>query len=156
MDWFSRRVLCGRVSMALEADCWIKAAKSHQLNLSRFWCAGKARLACISVIACHHLPVIDAKVAWQDNAVVERLWRIIKFKEVYLRGFASLSTIPASTTPGGPIHRLTGRPRIRPTSNSRCRMRQQSNRGENHLENALNLFCLTEPVLTSPKSLRRS
>ena len=30
------------------------------------------------------LPVIDGKGAWRNNVFVERLWRTIKYEEVYL------------------------------------------------------------------------
>jgi putative transposase len=43
------------------------------------------------VIACNQLPVIDGKGAWRDTVVVERLWRTIKYEEVYLRAHASVS-----------------------------------------------------------------
>ena len=38
----------------------------------------------LSMIACTHLPVIDGRGAWRGNVFVERLWRTIKYKEVYL------------------------------------------------------------------------
>lgn len=33
----------------------------------------------------------DGKGAWRDNVFVERLWRTIKYEEVYLRACASVS-----------------------------------------------------------------
>ena len=33
---------------------------------------------------------MDGKGAWQDNVFVERLWRTIKYEEVYLRAYASV------------------------------------------------------------------
>ena len=33
----------------------------------------------------------DGKGAWRDNVFVERLWRTIKYKEVYLLASASVS-----------------------------------------------------------------
>lgn len=45
--------------------------------------------------ALHHLPVIDGKGASRDNAFIERLWRSIKYEEVYLRAYASVSEAPA-------------------------------------------------------------
>jgi putative transposase len=32
---------------------------------------------------------MDGKGAWRDNAFVERLWRSIKYEEVYLRAYGS-------------------------------------------------------------------
>lgn len=34
---------------------------------------------------------MDGKGAWRDNVFVERLWRSIKYEEVYLRAYASVS-----------------------------------------------------------------
>ncbi|OIQ27659.1 MAG: hypothetical protein BM562_14185 [Alphaproteobacteria bacterium MedPE-SWcel] len=41
------------------------------------------------------LPEIDGKGAWRDNVFVERLWRTIKYEEVYLRVCASVSEVRA-------------------------------------------------------------
>ena len=34
---------------------------------------------------------MDGKGAWRDNVFVERLWRTVKYEEVYLRAYASVS-----------------------------------------------------------------
>ena len=64
---------------------------------------------------------------WRDNVFVERLWRTIKYKEVYLRAYASVSEARAGI---GRYLRfcnnrrahssLDGSPQIRPTSISQC------------------------------------
>jgi putative transposase len=33
----------------------------------------------------------DGKGAWRDNVFVERLWKSVKYEEVYLRAYANLS-----------------------------------------------------------------
>jgi putative transposase len=33
---------------------------------------------------------MDGKGAWRDNVFVERLWRTIKYEEVYLKAYASV------------------------------------------------------------------
>ena len=43
------------------------------------------------MIACNHLPVIDGEGAWRDNVFVERLWRSVKYEEVYLRACDSVT-----------------------------------------------------------------
>ncbi len=65
---------------------------------------------------------MDGKGAWRDKVFVERLWRTIKYEEVYLRAYASVSEaraslrryIEGSTIPDGPIRALSGRRRTRP------------------------------------------
>ena len=39
---------------------------------------------------------MDGKGAWRDNIFVERLWRTIKYEEVYLRAYASVAEARAS------------------------------------------------------------
>ena len=34
---------------------------------------------------------MDGKGAWQDNVFVERMWRSVKYDEVYLRAYESVS-----------------------------------------------------------------
>jgi putative transposase len=39
---------------------------------------------------------MDGKGAWRDNVFVERLWRSVKYAEVYLRAYDSVSEARAS------------------------------------------------------------
>ena len=39
---------------------------------------------------------MDGKGAWRDNVFVERLWRTVKYEEVYLRAYAGVSQARAS------------------------------------------------------------
>jgi hypothetical protein len=39
---------------------------------------------------------MDGRGAWRDNVVVERLWRSVKYEEVYLRAYGSVSEARAS------------------------------------------------------------
>src|SRR5215212_6885030 len=39
---------------------------------------------------------MDGKGAWRDNAFVERLWRSVKYEEVYLRAYDNVSEARAS------------------------------------------------------------
>jgi len=46
----------------------------------------------IKVLAAREIKIsMDGKRAWRDNVFVERLWRTIKYEEVYLRAYASAS-----------------------------------------------------------------
>ncbi|OSJ19101.1 hypothetical protein BST63_01255 [Bradyrhizobium canariense] len=40
---------------------------------------------------------MDGKDAWRDDVFVERLWRSIKYEEVYLRAYDSLSQARSSS-----------------------------------------------------------
>jgi putative transposase len=39
---------------------------------------------------------MDGRGAWRDNVFVERLWRTVKYEEVYLRAYDSVSDAQAS------------------------------------------------------------
>jgi putative transposase len=46
----------------------------------------------IKVLAAHEIKIsMDGKGAWRDNVFVERLWRSIKYEEVYLRAYVIVS-----------------------------------------------------------------
>jgi putative transposase len=42
---------------------------------------------------------MDGKGAWRDNVFVERLWRSIKYEEVYLKAYDSVSEARVSDAP---------------------------------------------------------
>ena len=80
---------------------------------------------------------MDGKGAWRDNVFVERLWRTVKYEEVYLRAYASVSEARASigrylgfyNGRRGPIRRLAGRRPTKPISTSRRQSRRRRNPG---------------------------
>ena len=39
---------------------------------------------------------MDGRGAWRDNDIVERLWRSVKYEEVYLRAYGAVSEARAS------------------------------------------------------------
>lgn len=39
---------------------------------------------------------MDGEGAWRDNVLIERLWRTIKYEEVYLRAYPSVPEARAS------------------------------------------------------------
>ena len=54
-------------------------------------------MAFIGVLADNGITIsMDGKGAWRDNIFVERLWRSVKYEEVYLRGYDSVSEACAS------------------------------------------------------------
>ena len=77
---------------------------------------------------------MDGKGAWRDNVFVERLWRSVKYEEVYLPTKACPTPAPrsvdtsTSTMAGVPTRALTAAPRIKPTS-TRCQSAWRPNPG---------------------------
>ena len=66
---------------------------------------------------------MDGKGAWRDNVFVERLWRSVKYEEVYLRAYDNVSEARASIgryldfyNARRPHSSLDGRRPIKPTS----------------------------------------
>jgi putative transposase len=103
LDWFSRRVLSWRVSITMEAafcvetleDALARHGKPDIFNTdqgSQFTGA-----AFTGVLADNGIAIsMDGKGAWRDNVFVERLWRSVKYEEVYLRAYDSVGDARAS------------------------------------------------------------
>src|SRR5438876_5471393 len=97
LDWFSRRVLAWRVSITMEAafcvdtleDALARHGKPDIFNTdqgSQF-----TGSAFTGVLATNSIAIsMDGKGAWRDNVFVERLWRSVKYEEVYLRAYESV------------------------------------------------------------------
>ena len=97
LDWFSRRVLSWRVSITMEAafcvetleDALARHGKPEIFNTdqgSQFTGAAFTGVLIKNAIAIS----MDGKGAWRDNVFVERLWRSVKYEEVYLRAYESV------------------------------------------------------------------
>ena len=103
VDWFSRRVLAWRLSITLETDFWIEALEEA---LARFGSpeifntdqgSQFTSMAFTSVLHRENVAIsMDGRGAWRDNVFVERLWRSVKYEEVYLRAYGSVSEARAS------------------------------------------------------------
>jgi putative transposase len=103
VDWFSRKVLSWRVSITMEVDFCLEAveaalaqyAKPEIFNTdqgSQFTSAEFTGLLRDNAIAIS----MDGKGAWRDNVFVERIWRSVKYEEVYLRAYDSVAEARAS------------------------------------------------------------
>ena len=102
VDWASRRVLAHRISITMEADFCIEALEEafakygqpeifntdqgSQFSSLDFTSALKARQIEISM---------DGRGSWRDNVFVERLWKSVKYEEVYLHAYESVSQAKA-------------------------------------------------------------
>jgi putative transposase len=103
LDWFSRRVLSWRISITMEAafcvetleDALARHGKPEIFNTdqgSQFTGTAFTDVLIRNAIAIS----MDGKGAWRDNVFVERLWRSVKYEEVYLRAYSSVSEARAS------------------------------------------------------------
>ena len=98
VDWFSRRVLAWRVSITMEVDFCLEAfeealarhGKPAIFNTdqgSQFTSAAFTGLLLDNGITIS----MDGRVSWRDNVFVERLWRSVKYEEVYLRVYETVA-----------------------------------------------------------------
>jgi putative transposase len=98
VDWFSRRVLAWKLSITMEASFCIETLEEalsrnekpeifntdqgSQFTSEAF--TGRLKENGISIS-------MDGKGRWRDNVFVERIWKSIKYEEVYLHAYASVS-----------------------------------------------------------------
>jgi putative transposase len=102
LDWYSRRVLSWKLSNTLTTDFCIEAVEEaierygkpeifntdqgSQFTSDEFTGLLKAMGIQISM---------DGKGCWRDNVFVERLWRTIKYEQVYLHAYSSMDDAKA-------------------------------------------------------------
>jgi putative transposase len=103
VDWFSRKVLAWRLSITLSADFCIEALEEALTRHGRPEIFNTDQgsqftsTAFIDVLQGAEIAIsMDGRGAWRDNIFVERLWRTIKYEEVYLRAYASVPEARAS------------------------------------------------------------
>jgi putative transposase len=98
VDWYSRRVLAWRLSITMETNFCIEALEEalstnekpeifntdqgSQFTSEAF--VGRLKENGISIS-------MDGRGRWRDNVFVERIWKSIKYEEVYLHAYASVS-----------------------------------------------------------------
>ena len=95
MDWASRAVLAWRLSNTLDADFCVRALEEA---LARFGTpeifntdqgSQFTSTAFISVLQRTGVRIsMDGRGRWLDNVFIERLWRSLKYEEVYLKSYA--------------------------------------------------------------------
>ena len=98
LDWATRRVLAWRLSNTLTADPCVEVLEEAILKYgppeimntdqgSQFTSS-----AFIRVLEQNGIQIsMDGKGCWRDNVFVERLWKSVKYEEVYLRGYDTVS-----------------------------------------------------------------
>jgi putative transposase len=94
MDWHSRKVLSWRLSNTMDTDFCVEALEEA---LERFGFPDIFNTdqgsqftseAFTDVLKQHKITIsMDGKGRWLDNVVVERLWRSVKYEDVYLRAY---------------------------------------------------------------------
>lgn len=97
VDWYSRKVLAWRLSNTMDVQfcvdavqeaitCWGTPAIFNTDQGSQF-----SSDAFTQLLQRHGIRIsMDGKGAWRDNVFVERLWRSIKYEEIYLKAYDSV------------------------------------------------------------------
>jgi putative transposase len=103
VDWFSRRVLAWRLSITMEVEFCLEAVNEALAGHGRpeiFNTDQGSQFtssAFTDVLVEHGIAIsMDGKGAWRDNVFVERIWRSVKYEEVYLRAYDTVSEARAS------------------------------------------------------------
>ena len=98
LDWYSRKVLSWRVSITMDVHFCLEAVEQA---IARYGAPGIMNtdqgsqftsLAFTGLLKDHGIRIsMDGKGAWRDNVFIERLWRSVKYEEVYLHAYDTVS-----------------------------------------------------------------
>jgi len=98
LDWATRKVLSWRLSNSLTADPCVDALEEAILKYgapeimntdqgSQFTSSDF-----IGLVKRHGVQIsMDGKGCWRDNVFVERLWKSVKYEEIYLHGYETVT-----------------------------------------------------------------
>jgi putative transposase len=93
MDWYSRYVLAWRLSNSLDADFCVEALeealrKGRPDVFNTDQGAQFTGKAFTGLLEQHGVQIsMDGKGSYRDNLFIERLWRTVKYEEVYLKAY---------------------------------------------------------------------
>jgi putative transposase len=98
LDWATRRVLAWRLSNTLTTDVCLDALEAA---IRAYGCPGILNTdqgsqftstAFVALVQQHGIALsMDGQGAWRDNLFVERLWKSVKYEDVYLHAYDSVS-----------------------------------------------------------------
>jgi putative transposase len=97
MDWYSRRILSWRLSNSLDSSFCVDALEEalYHYDKPEIFNTDQGSQytsdAFTDVLKANDIRIsMDGKGAWRDNVFVERLWRSVKYEEVYLNAYESM------------------------------------------------------------------
>ena len=98
IDWASRKVLAHRVSITMETDFCLEAVEEaiqHYGTPEIFNTDQGSQFTSevfTGLLKQHGIRIsMDGKGAWRDNVFVERLWKSVKYEEVYLKAYNTVT-----------------------------------------------------------------
>ena len=97
MDWHSRKVLSWRLSNVADADFCKEALHKaiHRYGAPQVFNTDQGSQFTSQTftdeLKQHQIKIsMDGKGCWMDNVFIERLWRSVKYEEVYLHAYDSI------------------------------------------------------------------
>ena len=103
VDWYTRRVLSWRLSITMDTAFCLDAVEEAIARYGKpdiFNTDQGSQFTSVDftgLLAKHKIAIsMDGKGAWRDNVFVERLWRSVKYEEVYLKAYDTVSIARAS------------------------------------------------------------
>ena len=102
IDWYTRKVLAWRLSNTLTADFCVEALEAAIARYGRpdiFNTDQGCQFTGVEftgVLTQHQIRIsMDGKGRWRDNVFIERLWKSVKYEEVYLHAYDTVSAARA-------------------------------------------------------------
>ena len=105
IDWASRMVLSWRLSNTLDSSFCIEALEEA---IAKFGCpeifntdqgsqfTSEAFIECLSS---HGIAIsMDGRGRWRDNVFIERLWKSVKYEDIYLKAYGSIVEVKKGLT----------------------------------------------------------
>jgi putative transposase len=98
MDWYSRKVLSWRLSNSLDSSFCVDALEEaiHRYGKPAIFNSDQGSqftsTSFTETLLNQDIRIsMDGQGAWRDNVFVERLWRSVKYEEVYLKAYESMA-----------------------------------------------------------------
>ncbi len=100
MDWHSRKVLSWELSNTMDSHFCVSALERaiRLYGTPEIFNTDQGSQftsdAFTDVLKQHHVKIsMDGKGRWMDNVFIERLWRSVKYEDVYLKEYSSVETL---------------------------------------------------------------
>jgi putative transposase len=100
MDWASRKVLAWRLSNTLDSTFCVDALEEA---IAKFGCpeifntdqgSQFTAEAFTNTLRVNNIAIsMDGKGRWMDNVFIERLWKSVKYEDIYLKAYASMAEV---------------------------------------------------------------
>lgn len=100
MDWASRRVLAWRLSNTLDVSFCTEALEEAivKYGVPEIFNSDQGSQftseAFTGILSAHGIKIsMDGRGRWMDNVMIERLWKSVKYEDVYLKAYDSIPDV---------------------------------------------------------------